>query len=232
MTQEQLDIIIAEHEKWVDNHKTGSYADLHGADLTGLNLRGANLIGANLRGADLSEANLSLAELYTVDFRGANLRGADLSEADIRKANLRGADFRWANLTEADISEASLGGICLEFAISDNIILNRTETFRENAILKDTMIGYKQCREEKVVTLEIPKGAIVFCPEGDMCRTNKAIVKEISEGDMAISVRDKDFIYHVGDKIEIKNFNLNPLVPHASGIHFFKTKKEAKDYLS
>lgn len=205
MTQEQLDIVIAEHEKWIDDHKTGSCADLHGADLTGLKLCGANLSGA--------------------DLHGANLHGADL-----REANLGGADFRWANLDEANLREANLSGVRLEFAIINNSILDEKESYRKGVILKDAIIGYKKCREAKIVTIEIPKGAIVFCINGSKCRTNKAIVKEISDGDIAISVHDKDFTYRVGNEIEIENFNLNPSVNCGSGIHFFKTKEEAKDY--
>ena len=78
MTQEELNMILDKHEKWLNNGDGGKMAKLCGSDLSG-----ATLIGANLCGADLSGANLSGANL-----RGANLRGANLNRADLHGANL------------------------------------------------------------------------------------------------------------------------------------------------
>lgn len=81
MKQEELDIILENHGKWLRN-EGGDRADLSNADLKNTNLRFANLRLAYLRGADLSNANL----------RGANLRFADLRGADLSDANLN-----WVN---------------------------------------------------------------------------------------------------------------------------------------
>ena len=54
MTQEELNKILKEHEKWLHSfERKGKKADLRGADLRGANLCDANLYGANLRGARL-----------------------------------------------------------------------------------------------------------------------------------------------------------------------------------
>ncbi|HFK0794707.1 pentapeptide repeat-containing protein [Listeria monocytogenes] len=58
MKQEELDIILENHGKWLRN-EGGDSADLSNADLKNTNLRGANLRFADLRGADLSDANLN-----------------------------------------------------------------------------------------------------------------------------------------------------------------------------
>ncbi|MDL0446843.1 pentapeptide repeat-containing protein [Listeria monocytogenes] len=76
MKQEELDIILENHGKWLRN-EGGEKADLSNADLKNTNLRFANLRLADLRGADLSYANL----------RGANLRFADLSYANLSWVN-------------------------------------------------------------------------------------------------------------------------------------------------
>ncbi|EAE1876966.1 pentapeptide repeat-containing protein [Listeria monocytogenes] len=76
MKQEELDIILENHGKWLLN-EGGERADLSNADLKNTNLRFANLSYADLRRADLSGANL----------RRANLRGTDLSDANLNWVN-------------------------------------------------------------------------------------------------------------------------------------------------
>lgn len=63
MTQEELNMILDKHKKWLDDEAGGDRANLDRANLRGANLCGADLCWANLSGADL---------------RGADLRGADL----------------------------------------------------------------------------------------------------------------------------------------------------------
>ncbi|EAD3583452.1 hypothetical protein EG361_06355 [Listeria monocytogenes] len=71
MRQEELDIILENHGKWLRN-EGGEKADLSNADLKNTNLR-----HVNLRLADLSNANLSNANLSSADLRGANLSSAN-----------------------------------------------------------------------------------------------------------------------------------------------------------
>lgn len=58
MTQEELNMILDKHRKWLNDEEGGERAnfcraDLSGANLNEANLSGADLCGANLRGADL-----------------------------------------------------------------------------------------------------------------------------------------------------------------------------------
>ncbi|EDN9255636.1 pentapeptide repeat-containing protein [Listeria monocytogenes] len=102
MKQEELDIILENHGKWLLN-EGGERADLSNADLKNTNLRFANLRLADLRGAYLSNANLSItylsnANLSIADLSNANLSITDLSNANLYNANLRGTDLSDANL--------------------------------------------------------------------------------------------------------------------------------------
>ncbi|EAG7998468.1 pentapeptide repeat-containing protein [Listeria monocytogenes] len=115
MKQEELDIILENHGKWLFN-EGGDRADLSNADLKNTNLRFANLRLADLRGANLSYADLNGADLNGADLRGANLSYADLSYADLNGADLNGADLRGANLSYADLSYADLNGANLSYA--------------------------------------------------------------------------------------------------------------------
>ncbi|EAD7442591.1 pentapeptide repeat-containing protein [Listeria monocytogenes] len=120
MKQEELDIILENHGKWLLN-EGGERANLSNIDLKNTNLRFANLRLAYLRGADLSNANLSYAnlsyaDLSYADLSCANLRVANLSYADLSYANLRGANLSGANLSYADLSYANLRGANLSGA--------------------------------------------------------------------------------------------------------------------
>lgn len=169
------------------------------------------------------------------DFSGANLEGADLEYAILEGANLEGANLSYANLEYAILEGADLEDTDLEYANLLGAYLSDKEKYRLGTILKAPITGYKKCWNRRysdsvIVTLEIPKGAIVFCINGKKCRTNMAKVVAISEGDIAFSSHSKVFQYKVGQEIEIDDFNLMYNIECGTGIHFFKTIEEAENY--
>ncbi|EDO0978682.1 pentapeptide repeat-containing protein [Listeria monocytogenes] len=103
MKQEELDIILENHGKWLLN-EGGERADLSNADLKNTNLRFANLRLADLRGAYLSNANLRGANLRLADISNANLSNANLSIADLSNANLYNANLRGTDLSDANLN--------------------------------------------------------------------------------------------------------------------------------
>ncbi|RKC92509.1 pentapeptide repeat-containing protein [Listeria monocytogenes] len=86
MKQEELDIILEKHEKWLRD-EGGERADLRHANLTNANLTNAVLTGADLRHANLTNANLTNAVLTGADLRHANLTNANLSDANLTWVN-------------------------------------------------------------------------------------------------------------------------------------------------
>ena len=145
----------------------------------------------------------------------ANLSGANLSGADLYWANLSGADLSKANLNGADLSKANLNG---------------ADKFRLGKVLDEPLTGYKKTKEGVVITAEIPAGAIVFCINGSKCRTNRAKITDMAGHEVLHSSYDNSFEYRLGQKINIKDFNLMYNVECASGFHFFRTRKEAEEY--
>ena len=137
---------------------------------------------------------------------GANLYGADLYGADLRGANLRGAK-------DAD------------YAIALTRILPEGD-----------IIGYKRCRDGKIVKLLIPKEAKRSHAFGRKCRAEFAEVLEITKGTRqlktALSNYDSSFKFKVGETVR-------PTAPYdddwtnecSTGIHFFITKLEAENYV-
>ena len=97
-------------------------------------------------------------------------------------------------------------------------------------MLDEPLTGYKKTKEGVVITAEIPAGAIVFCINGRKCRTNKAKITDTDGHEVLHSQYDNSFEYHLGQEINIKDFNLMYNVECASGFHFFKTRKEAEEY--
>ena len=239
-------------------------ADLRGADLQEADLRGADLRGANLRGADLSEANLREADLRWVELSEANLKGADLRWVELSKINLQEADLRWADLTGAilrgadltgailrgadltgadlykailsgtDLSEANLSGANLTGAdLSGAKNLNIPITCPEEG----SFIGFKKCRNNLIVKLEIPADALRCSATGRKCRCSKAKVLSITNADgsdvgtdTVASKYDESFIYKVGEMVEVHNFNTDRWRECSAGIHFFITRQEAVEY--
>ncbi|EAC5217998.1 pentapeptide repeat-containing protein [Listeria monocytogenes] len=136
MKQEELDIILENHGKWLLN-EGGERADLSNADLKNTNLRFANLRLADLRGAYLSNANLRGANLRLADISNANLSNANLSIADLSNANLSIADLSNANLYNAnlrgtDLSDANLNWINWQSIQGLTAVVVQVDTTRRN----------------------------------------------------------------------------------------------------
>ena len=152
---------------------------------------------ADLHGADLSGA----------DLRGADLRGADLRGADLRRADLHGADLHGADLSGADLRRADLHGAkCIDSAKNIFYPLSCPE--------KGEYTGFKKANQ-KIVEIMIPADAKRSSATGRKCRASKAVVISITtlDGDPAgnevCSDHDKDFVYRVGETVEVQNFDEN-----------------------
>ena len=216
MNQERLKEILDEHAKWLRTRFTrnveGSKADLRGADLHGADLRGADLYGANLYGADLHGADLYGANLY-----GADLHGADLHGADLRGANLYGANLYGADLYGADYDE-------------------RTGAFALQCPEKGAFIGYKKAGRY-IVEIQVCEDAKRSSATTRKCRCSKAKVLSITNMDgtkadieKVASDYSSDFIYKVGETVEVPDFDEDRWNECSTGIHFFITRDEAVRY--
>ena len=217
--------ILDEHLLWL-NGEGGSRANLFGANLRGANLFGANLRDANLRCADLRNANLRCADL-----RNADLRNADLCRADLRNADLCNADLRNADLCRADLRNADL---CC--ASMDQMIWNiHTAFYPLQCPDSGSYIGYKKA-SGLVVELEIPADARRSSATSRKCRASKAKVLSITDingnpgGDQVRSNFDPNFVYAIGETVEVTDFDDNRWNECSTGIHHFITRAEAVIY--
>ena len=246
-----LEEILNKHEKWVYGEEDGEKADLNGVDLSyvdlsyvvlrGADLRGSNLKGAylrrsDLRNSDLKDTNLKYAYLKDIDLSYANLRDADLCGADLRLVDLSYADLSYANLTNTNLGGSNLTNANLYNADLKNINYNTsTSFFALQCPEKGSFIGYKIARE-KIVELLITEDAKRSSATSRKCRCSKAKVLSITnventeEYNEVASVRDKSFVYRVGEIVEVKDFDENRWNECSTGIHFFLTRDEAVKY--
>ena len=164
--------------------------------------------------ADLHNADLHDADMSYTNMRGANMSCADMNGADMNGANMSCADMSGADMNGANMSGANMSGV---------------DRLRKGIKLSEPIIGWKKCKNDVLVKLEIPRGAIVFSINNNKCRTDKAKVLEIIGGNRAYS-NHKFFSYYVGDVIEVFDFNCEYNVECAKGIHFFKSREEAENY--
>lgn len=85
----------------------------------------------------------------------------------------------------------------------------------------------------KIVKLRIPPDAKRSSATDRKCRANKAVVVSITEldgtpaGNEVCSDHDKDFVYRVGETVEVQNFDENRWNECAPGIHHYITREEA-----
>ena len=249
----ELNKILSNHKLWLIDEPNGIRANLSGVDLEyanldGADLRDANLSGADLRGADLRSANLWYADLRGADLRdaslgcadlgyadlgGANLSGADLDGTDLKSTDLRGANLGHTNLWGADFSGADLSGANLwnaDLSCVKNIF------FPMACPEKGSFIAFKKAGCY-IIELFIPSNAKRCSATSRKCRCSKAKVISITtlSGDKTNitevhSNYDPNFIYKLGEYVEVKNFDDNRWNECSTGIYFFITRQEAVNY--
>ena len=170
---------------------------------------------ADLSYTDLSYAYLSYANLKKAIMNRANLSYANLSYANLKETVMGGADIRDANMNGVKYINSAKNLFCP---------LSCPEV--------GEYIGFKKA-DGKIVKLKIPADAKRSSSTGRKCRASKAVVVSITEldgtpaGDEVCSDYDNSFVYHVGETVEVQNFDENRWNECAPGIHHFITREEA-----
>lgn len=252
MTEEKLNKILENHKHWLNTDCEGweymkanlSYVNLQGADLRGVDLHYADLSFADLSYADLSYADLSYANLHdaklcNADLSYADLSFANLSNADLSNADLFGADLRYADLSFARLLDTELKGANVYDTNFSHVNLTSAKNISfVPYVCPDTgsFIGYKKAGR-MIVKLEIPEDAKRLSATSRKCRCNKAKVlgiydyeRNLLEVKEVSSDRDKNFIYRVGEIVEVENFDEDRWNECSTGIHFFINFEEAVRY--
>ena len=174
MTSSGIKTILEEHCKWLEDNKSGEYANLRYADLRYADLSNANLSNANSRGANLSNA----------DLRGANLRYADLRYADLSNANSRGANLSNAMLNYPIACPAKGQFIGFKKAMNRIIKLEILSDAKRSSATS----GKCRCDKARVVVIENIDGSESHITEVNS-NYDKAFIYRVGE---VVSVEDFD----------------------------------------
>lgn len=212
-----------------------------------LALREIELFDMDFTGWDLSNIDFSLSAFHRIRFDEANLEYSSVCNALFDECTLRNTDFlhanlecaalRYADMRGCNIEDANLYGAVLEYAKLEGIISDEnTKWFRLRCPEKGAFLGYKKCFNNRLVQLLIPADAKRTSATLPSCRCNKAKVLTIKSFDYkenymeAWSLVDDNFVYRVGEWVEVKDFNENRWMDSTTGIHFWLTREEAKNY--
>lgn len=260
ISREELNEMLVQHELWLNNEGGEQLnledVDLNNADLRNADLRNANLKYANLECVNLMNANLECASLECASLRNANLECANLECASLECANLeyanltntnleyahlrsanleyaklRYAKLRYANLRNADLRYADLGRTNLECVKTNHLTIGYHLACPEEG----SFIGYKKAKNclIKLLILEDSKRSSATSIK---CRCDKAKVLDIinlktdEKIDRIESDYDSNFVYKVGEIVQVDDFDENRWNECTTGIHFFMNKENAIEY--
>ena len=212
-----------------ENRRSVSYEN---EDFTGRDFSHIDFTNATFTNCIFDEADFTNTVLYNVKAEKCSFRKANFTDAILASGNFRFADLEGCNLSGANCFYA-----LFEYANMKGIIDSpSTKFYRLYCPETGGFVAYKKCVENRIVTLYIPPDAIRLSATGVTCRTNKVKVLMIEsfEGDErfeeAYSLAAEGFLYQVGTTIIEDNINLDRWMDSTSGIHFFMTKEEAKQY--
>lgn len=154
------------------------------------------------------------------------LNGEGGSRADLCRANLCGADLRDANLRGADLRGASIDQMMWDIY---------TAFYPLQCPESGSYIGYKKAWG-LIVELEILADARRSSATSRKCRASKAKVLSITDingnpaGSQVRSNYDPNFVYTIGENVEVSDFDDDRWHECSTGIHHFITRAEAVKY--
>lgn len=203
-------------------HTTFSEVDFSHASFFNTNFGGALFNTSIFRDIKFDSCRFSKSIFSFADFSYSCFKNISLSNVDLCYVNIIGANFR---------------GIKYDNIIKDRVLINE-HVFGFNPICPEegSFIGYKKCGRN-IVKLEICEDALRSSATSLKCRCSKAKVLEIQNFDGSKSYVEKvhsnydpNFIYTVGEIVEVKKFDTDRWNECSTGIHFFINRESAVHY--
>lgn len=129
MTQEELNILIDKHEKWLDDRSQGKQLELNSLELKGFDISKRILINSILKNVDLSESSCEGVTFYGDSFLSCvKFCGANLKKAEFTDCEMENVDFTGANLQEAKL----MGFVTAKNIKFDNAEMNKSSFIKSS----------------------------------------------------------------------------------------------------
>lgn len=222
-----------QHRLWIDKNDEGQPLVLQNCMI-----RGINVSSRNLRYAQFIDCSFIDCRFLECNFTKAVFTGCTLARRVV---------FRFCNLQEVNLCGANLYSCnfidC--FGLDTAIVDDKTLYYRPQCPTNGSFIGYKGawCYDPELhirpvlVTLAIPADAYRSSATTRKCRCDKAMVLDacdLSNGQPLPntvpihSVYDSNFVYTIGQTLQVADCNTNRWAECATGIHFFMEKEHAR----
>lgn len=195
----------------------------------------SNFIYTNLCNADISDNKIVGSFFMNSNIQNASFCNSSIIHSNFEMSNLFNSNMGSTYIDGSSFALTNMQKVILTNSLFNNVTLHKTkldksEEIRRGIILEKDIIGYikflDENKKEVVVTLKIPKGAIVI-PRIEGYKTNIAYATKISRNKtVAFSEFAPDVKFEVGKETVIKNFDLDYTNQDGAGIYFVKSKKE------
>ena len=248
ISQEELDNLLDNHELWLKNPLNDkNRLFLENYNLSFLEIKNRDLSDALFHKCDMRSMKIQNCDLSFTVFSNNNMNNITFSICNFNttkfySTNLSEGLFINCTLTNVKLTDTNLSGVKIMDCKLDNIIANPFTSFYNLQCPEEgSFIGFKKAyinTTPVIVKLQITEDSLRSSSTSRKCRCSKAKVlsisyldgTECSQDTIAFSQYDNDFVYKVGEILEIKNFNKDRWKECANGIHFFITREEAVNY--
>jgi len=247
MSEELLNIIVNQHEKWLRGEPYGQRAILENEVITNDTMM---MDDRDLRYAVFRNCTMVRIEFWETQLAGARFESSDLRQARFMYADMRDIDLRDANLVDVQIDSCNLIGACIDGArLGGNRLFdiemdpqNLMTVYRANRIVPETgeFKAWKKV-DEHLVELTIPEDAErIGGLAGPKCRVSHAYVQSITEGidydpeDQTSGPIKSDYdpavVYEVGHRVVPDEFDNRVDRDCTNGIHCFVEREHAINF--
>jgi hypothetical protein len=241
---------ITDHAAWLKNLKGGVRANFIGSYIADIYVKEENLKNGLfscciMNDCQFINVDFTNCSFYQSVFINCEFQNCNFESADFTGSIVKGTSFVYCNMKDSIFYSALVN----ETSMSKSFNLCDIKYLTINKICPEvgSFIGWKKGfasdieseKEDDVVSaiikLEITEDAKRVNSFSRKCRCSKAKVLDIktyggSKISEAYSINYPNFIYKVGNIIEASDFNDDPLIECAPGIHFFITEKEAREF--
>lgn len=277
LTQQEVDEIVAKHQKWLRREEGGEKANFSRTNLTNVYFDNVDLSLVDFSNSYISDTKFSNSKFIYSNFNFTHIKKIVIEICDFSYSTFMNSEFQNSNIIDTVFLNCNFKQLIFYMSCFENSTIYKTDMadskliksvfyktsidytnfsgskinntefsyinydettafFAQSCPEKGSFIGFKKCGKY-IVELQITADAKRSSATSRKCRCSKAKVLSITNLDGSDSVlskissnSDSEFIYKIGETVEVKDFDENRWNECSTGIHFFITRDEAVRY--